>query len=371
MSKSNPFPSLFKNDSPIKKTYFFVNKPLSEKNKSNSIFGKISEKTNNNIFNSNIFIDNRVEAENRDYKTNTIFGNNINHNFLDNDKQEKIGRDNKIKESKEITKCNHNNFYIAYCTSNNKNDGGLLCYDCLYKYHQNHISQCLPIKKKRALHYYNKNYKKYINMYKKKLDQLYGSMDSILKYFENEKIDDISTLFENKLNLNFDLPIEIPFIDRFEIAINKKLTYYLKKKINNFDYIFLNLFKTDLDKLKYFYYNHNNYENIKFISSVQFNLYGIGTTKNSRNPKIEIFKGNKIIENTLTFKEYDNDKRLSIFKFDPNPLEIEKDIEYSIVFKEIKGFFYLDGSEQYNENSKIKISSSNSETILVCLIVSI
>ena len=131
----------------------------------------------------------------------------------------------------------------------------------------------------------------------------------------------------------------------------------------------MNLFKTDLDKLKYSYYNPNNCEIIKFHSSVKFNLYGIGTTKNINIPKIEMFKRNKILENKIIFKEYDNDKRLSIFIFAPNPTEIEEDIEYSIVFKEIKGSFYLDACEQYNESSKMKISSSNSKTILVCLIV--
>jgi len=56
-------------------------------------------------------------------------------------------------------------------------------------------------------------------------------MQYILDYFENETIDEISTFFEKKLNLNFDLPIEIPFKDRFEMAVNRKLTSLFNKQI--------------------------------------------------------------------------------------------------------------------------------------------
>ena len=166
MSKANPFPSLFKNDPIIKKTYFFVSK----ENKNHKIFEDFFPyKTYNDIFNSNNFINNciinRVEEETKDYKNNNIFANDVKTKILlNNDKNEKMRRNNKKNESKEIIKCNHRHVYVAYCTSNNKNDGGLLCYDCLFKYHQDHISQCLPIIKKRTLHYYIKKYKQYIKL---------------------------------------------------------------------------------------------------------------------------------------------------------------------------------------------------------------
>ena len=43
-------------------------------------------------------------------------------------------------------------------------------------------------------------------------------MEAILKMLYTEEINDISYLFERKLNLNFELPIEIPITDRIEIA---------------------------------------------------------------------------------------------------------------------------------------------------------
>ena len=50
------------------------------------------------------------------------------------------------KSNKKITKCLHENNYIAYCLENSKNNGGLICFDCLYKYQNENLSQCIPIK---------------------------------------------------------------------------------------------------------------------------------------------------------------------------------------------------------------------------------
>ena len=52
-------------------------------------------------------------------------------------------------------------------------------------------------------------------------------------YFGNDKISDISSLLEEKVNLNFELPIEVPFIERFEIAINSKISSILNKKFKD------------------------------------------------------------------------------------------------------------------------------------------
>lgn len=39
-------------------------------------------------------------------------------------------------------------------------------------------------------------------------------MNCILDAYETEEIEEFSTLLEKNLNLNFDLPINIPFLDR-------------------------------------------------------------------------------------------------------------------------------------------------------------
>ena len=66
-------------------------------------------------------------------------------------------KDNMLK-NKKINKCNHKNFFSSYCLFDSKNEGGLMCYECLYNYHKEHISKCIPIRKN--------NFTNYINFYK-------------------------------------------------------------------------------------------------------------------------------------------------------------------------------------------------------------
>lgn len=127
--------------------------------------------------------------------------------------KEKIGRNNEKCSSTKIVKCNHRKYYTSYCTSNSQNDGGLICFECLYKYHQDHISKCIPIRKNSFYCYLN-YYKKCINNFRKRLQYLFGRMNCILDAYETEEIEEFSTLLEKNLNLNFDLPINIPFLDR-------------------------------------------------------------------------------------------------------------------------------------------------------------
>ena len=53
---------------------------------------------------------------------------------------------------------------------------------------------------------------------------MFDKIISKLEILEKETIENISNLFEEKVDLNFELPIEISFIERFEIAINKKIS---------------------------------------------------------------------------------------------------------------------------------------------------
>lgn len=349
--------SLFFNDN-----YKLFNKD----NINNEESSKKSNNENNNL-NKNIFKEEKEESEKN--KNNNKLGSIPINNKLNKNYNENIGRNN---ESKEIIQCNHSKYYVSFCTSNSKNDGGLICYECLYKYHQNHISKCIPIRNDSFNRYIN-NYKICINQYREKLKKVLMKVDSFLDYLENEEINDISTILENKLNLNFDLPIEVPFIDRFEIAINKKLTSYLKNELRYFNYTLLNVFKHDLENLKLFGNNPNNCETVKFISTINFNLYGIGITilnkRNCQSINIEIFKENTILKKKINFLEKYEEKPLSIGIFDSNPIQIESNIEYYIKLKNIGCLPYYEHNGAYNENSKVKIISSNSKTVLICLIV--
>ena len=227
--------------------------------------------------------------------------------------------------------------------------------------------------RKNSFYLYLKYYKKCINNFRKRLQYLFGRMNDILSDYESEEIEDFSTLLEKKLNLNFDLPINIPFLDRLEIAVNRKLTSVFRRELSKIEKDLLNLFKNNLDKLSLFNENPNDFETIKFKSSVDFNLSGIGVvmmdSEDSDLINVKLFKGNKLIEDKIYFTEYDEEKKIKIGIFKSYPLEVERDTEYSIVLNGIQDLLCVNILEKYNENSKIQISSSNSKTNLACLIV--
>ena len=158
-----------------------------------SLFGNLNPNNNNkgnSIFSSG-FINNKKEV------SSTSFTNNSYNKKL---------RNNKNNVSQNITKCIHKDNIISYCLNNSNNDGGLICYDCLYKYHKEHISKCLPIKNNNFENYKN-YYKQYINGYQKYLKDKFNQIISVLEKYENEEIDNIYTLFKKKiLKLYFYYP---------------------------------------------------------------------------------------------------------------------------------------------------------------------
>ena len=55
--------------------------------------------------------------------------------------------------------------------------------------------------------------------------------------------------------------------------------------------------------------------------------------------------------------------------FNSKKIKIEKNTEYSIEINGIIGLDYINNEEVYNDKTKIEISSNNSDTELVCLIL--
>ena len=55
--------------------------------------------------------------------------------------------------------------------------------------------------------------------------------------------------------------------------------------------------------------------------------------------------------------------------FNSKKIKIEKNIEYSIEINGIIWLNYINNKEVYNDKTKIEISSNNSNTELVCLIL--
>ena len=201
---------------------------------------------------------------------------------------------------------------------------------------------------------------------------LFDRMQYILNYFESQTIDDISTFFEKKLNLNFDLPVEVPFKDRFEIAGNRKLTSLFNKQINIYNHNYQNLFQDELETLDYEEGNPNKLENIILKCSYNFDLLGIGipilNNENEKSIKIKVYKEDYLLESEIRFST-DSQKRLSKLIFNTKPINIECEVEYRIEINGIYGLPFISNLEPYNKNSKIKINSSNTETVLACLII--
>ena len=316
---------------------------------------------------------NRNTSNNINTNNNNLFGLLENNNEVIHQEKNssKIPRNNlKNFISKSLKKCIHEKDFIAY----NIKNGLLLCYNCLYKYYKNDIQNCIPIKENNFENY-KKFYKDYINKYKLNLKKIFKEIISKIEIYENEEIENISTLFNDKVNLKFELPIEIPFIERFEIAINRKINSLLKEKIFlnwKINYNCINLFENELKELKFKKNNPNEKEIIKIRSSINFNLSGIALPKITEDEgneiEINLTSNNSILSKITTFENYNNYENLSIGLFE-NIIEIKKNTDYFIEIIGIKNLDYICNDEEYNENTKLEISSNKKETILAALFI--
>ena len=347
-------------------------------NTSKSIFGTPPSTPSK----KSLFGGNNEPPPNQPFKLNlpkTLFNFNSNNDFNDENKpildaQNKKLRNNINIPSEAIKKCEHEKDFVCYCLVNSKNEGGLLCYECLYKYHKEHIDKCFLIKKNN-FEDYKKYYKQYINSQKMNLKEKFDEIISELDDYENEEIEDISKLFEEKVDLDFDLPVNIAFNKRFEIAINRKISSLFEEisfsKLVNPNCI--NLFKNNINDLKFSENNPNYLETIKFKSSIDFNLKGIGLPKISdiENNLVEakIYKGDELLGEITSFGNYDNLSIGYLYSTDSELIKIEKDVEYSLDIKGINNLDYVSDEEEYNGESKIQIFSSNAETSLVCFVI--
>ena len=238
-------------------------------------------------------------------------------------------------------------------------------------------SVIILIKKILKVGYYSfENYKKFyktcINKYKVNIKKIFKEIISVIEEYENEEIENISTLFDDKVDLKFELPVEISFIERFEIAINKKIISLLDNKLFNckINHNCVNLFQNELKELKFKENNPNEKEIIKIRSSIDFNIFGIALPKIPENEgndiEMNLISDNIILNKIEKFENYEN---LSIGLFNTNKIKINKNTDYLIEIKGIKNLDYIRNDEEYNENTKLEISSNNQETILAALII--
>ena len=361
---------IFNSSNPFLRNLSFGKSSLFSNNNKSNLFGNnkssLFDNINDKKGNTNLL--NNESKDSMILTFNPLFQPNLNRESLFNETKEETINNNNVFNEK-IKKCIHDNKYISYCREDSYNhEAGLICYDCLYKYHYEHISKCIPLK--HDFEYYKNYYKQIIRRKKTYLKNKFDEIISILEKYEKEEIETISELFEN-LDLKFSLPIEISFLERFEMAVNKKVKSILDKELysnNIFTSNYLNLFQNDLKDLKFSENNPNSSETIVINSSVNFNLLGIGIPKISEEKldfiKVEICKG--IFSLKINKFEKYNNMTICILE---KPLIIESNKDYSIEIKGIKEFDYINKEEQYNNKSKIGISSNNSETVLLCLII--
>ena len=304
---------------------------------------------------------------------NNIFGilQNNNEVIVQENNPIKIPRNNMRKLIKDRKKCIHENDFTSYYIEKEDDESGLLCYNCLYKYYKNDIQNCIPIKENNFENY-KKFYKDCITKYKVNIQNLFKEIISEIEKYENEEIDNISTLLDEKVDLKFKLPVEIPFIERFEIAINRKIISLLDNKLFNckINHNYVNLYQNELKGLKFKKNNPNEKEIIKIRSSVDFNIFGIALPKipenEENNIEMVLTSGNLTLNKITKFENYEN---LSIGLFDTNIIKINKYTDYFIEIKGIKNLDYISDDEEYNENTKLEINSNNQETALAALII--
>lgn len=372
------------------------NKTITFKFKSSFIDNNTYNQDNNDTSNTSPFLIKKIEINDHSSINNPFLNvlNNLDNTSINkNDNPFKLVLEQNVKSfekknlpkfiensliipKEEKYKCKHKKYFSSFCIDDPIEEGGLMCYECLYKYHKNHISKCIPIKMD-YFPIYKNHYKNYIKKYKEKLTNKFDKIISLLDNYENEEMEDISYLLEKKLDLSFELPIEIPFIERLEIGANQKISAIVEREIiniqndNHYNYcvIYLNLFQSELKNLK-FENNPKDTETIKFRSSVNLNLLGLGIPKikegKEKDIEVYLFKDNTLLEDKLKFENNDN---LSLGVFESGKKEIIKDNEYSFVFKYIKDFTCICREEKYNDNSKIMAKSNNPESILACLII--
>ena len=141
-----------------------IHKNIKDNNK--IIFSNIS-KIDKNSFKGNPFIFplNYAKEQNKEknanlsnMKTNIINKNDyINRDESSNKNNfdiKNIKRSNSKNELTEIEKCHHKRYFISYCTKDSIDKHGFLCYECLFKYHLDHINKCIPIKRKKQVVYF-------------------------------------------------------------------------------------------------------------------------------------------------------------------------------------------------------------------------
>ena len=117
-----------KDTNPFKTNSLLNTKNATSKIIFNTIFEK--EKENSSLDKNISEKDNSIKTESNNFRIKEIRKSNSKNKF------------------QKIEKCEHEYFFNFYCTSDSKNEHGLLCYECLYKYNKNHISKCIPLRRK-------------------------------------------------------------------------------------------------------------------------------------------------------------------------------------------------------------------------------
>lgn len=145
----------------------------------------------------------------------SFFTNTTNNLFISNNLNElnfniEVFKTNEKKIIKDALKCNHIGKYCAFCL---KEKIGPICYDCIYQYNLNN-NDCIPMKEN--FDFYKKVYENQFVWIKEKVKKLYDTILKELDKFKLDSSDNIETLTK-KIDLSFELPIEVPLEERIEI----------------------------------------------------------------------------------------------------------------------------------------------------------
>ena len=307
--------------------------------------------------------------------TGGLFGNNNSNGKFSNFEKLINKRSNKIQNYNKFIKCNHADKYCAFYTGGYVN---LVCYECIYEYNLDK-NKCIPI---------NNKFNSYIDIYQENINEMKNKINNVIineiNNLELDKNDNINSIFE-KIDLKFNLPIEVSFEERLKIGIKRKIINILNNIVldnRNIFESYLNLYCTKLENLKTECTNLYEKEIIKLESEIPFTLKGIAIPKINEefqnNIKLSLNKEKLVnpfeikdnidnIDIDTTFEE-DAKNNLTLIRFKKDIL-IENKYKYELTISGIKGCTYINNEEVYNIHNKILIETENENSILACLII--
>jgi hypothetical protein len=312
--------------------------------------------------------------------------------FSKNNIIEKSNKKSLFDEKNVSFKCNHKDKICAFYLGGENN---FICLKCIYNYDINQ-NDYIPLDHK--VDDYIRIYKDYIDKMKTKIKSEVNEILKELDKLELDEKDNFESVFE-KIDLKFELPIEVSFEQRLKISNNRKLSKLLNNLLDSqlLDNC-LNLYKTEIENIKTIsaqsiFFNN---EVIKLKPEIPFILKGLMIPNKSKEDcqKDIIFSFKKRVINvdeeksTILFSSKNEEEKINnleeikvnvnfekrednsftIVRFDKS-IPLNNNEEFEISISGFSGYTLIDSSEEYNYHNKLLIKTNRNDSILAGILI--